>query len=35
MLKWRNRKIFSVASVVWMLAGAGIVVMVEVLFKLI
>ena len=34
-LKWRNRKIFSVASVVWMLAGAGIVIMVEVLFNLI
>ena len=34
-LKWRNRKIFSVASVVWMLAGAGIVVVVEVLLKLV
>ena len=34
-LKWRNRKIFSIASVVWMLAGAGIVVMVEVLLHLI
>ncbi len=33
--KWRDRKIFSVASVVWMLAGAGIVLMVEVLFHLI
>lgn len=35
LLKWRKRKIFSVASVVWMLAGAGIVVAVEVLFNLI
>ena len=34
-LKLRNRKIFSIASVVWMLAGAGIVVMVEVLLHLI
>ena len=34
-LKWRDRKIFSVASVVWMLAGAGIVVAVQVLFNLI
>ena len=35
LLKWRKRKIFSVASVVWMLAGAGIVVAVEILFNLI
>jgi len=34
-LKWRDRKVFSVASLIWMLAGAGIVVSVEVLFKLI
>ncbi len=34
-LKWRDRKIFSVASLIWMLAGAGIVVSMEVLFKLI
>jgi len=34
-LKWRNRKIFSVASIVWMLAGAAIVIVVEVLFNLI
>ncbi len=34
-LKWRDRKIFSVASVVWMLAGAGIVVAVQVLYHLI
>ncbi|MDA1230975.1 MAG: serine/threonine-protein kinase [Planctomycetota bacterium] len=34
MLKWRDRKVFSVASVIWMLAGAGILAALEVLFKL-
>ncbi len=35
LLKWRDRKVFSVASLIWMLAGAGILLTVEFLFKLI
>jgi serine/threonine protein kinase len=34
-LKWRDRKIFSVASLIWMLAGATIAVALQILFKLI
>lgn len=35
LLKWRDRKVFSVASILWMLAGAGILAALQVLFKLI
>ena len=35
MLKWRDRKVFSVASLIWMLAGAGILLLVELLIDLI
>ena len=34
-LKWRDRKIFSVASLIWMLAGATVAVALQILFKLI
>ena len=33
LLKWRDRKVFSVASLIWMLAGATILAIVEILFK--
>ena len=33
-LKWRDRKVFSVASMLWMVAGAVIVVAAQLLFRL-
>ena len=33
-LKWRDRKVFSVASLIWMLAGALIVVAAQLLFRI-
>lgn len=34
LLKWRDRKVFSVASLIWMLVGAGILAALQVVFKM-